>query len=113
MEAQYTKGELEVLTAVTLDGTKIPTVNTFIDRVIPDSILHKYDPKDVLEVACDAGFMIVQCCNSDRYKANGVWVKPDERLKDKLLRHNKNYSDTFCPPCESRFRARWSKYFKK
>jgi hypothetical protein len=106
MDAQYTKQELAVLVDVTLDGTGICPSSEFIDRVIPDTILHQYDPQNVVEVAHDKGFRIVECCMGPEYKADGIWIKPDERLSYKL-HGNKGTSHGFCPEHEREFRTRW------
>ncbi len=95
-----------MLVDVTLSGTGICPSSTFIDRIIPDIILHDYDPKYVVDVADDRGFGITKCCMGPEYKANGVWVKPDERLSSKLY-GNKGISHGFCPEHEREFRAKW------
>ena len=106
MNAQYTKQELAELVDVTLDGTGINPENELIDRIIPDIILHQYAPQDVIEVANDKGFRIVKCSMCEEYKANGVWVKPDENLRSRLY-ENKRASHGFCPEHEKEIRARW------
>ena len=111
MKKQYTREELAKLVEVTIDGTGIDPTKTFIDRVIPDVILHQYDYKDVLLVACDNDFRLLKCPScylvkeATSYKANGEWVKvnEDDELYSKVNSHNK-FGDGKCPDCETRSR---------
>lgn len=98
MKAKYDLEELKELVAVTLDGTGIDPASERIDTLIPDGILHQYNPKDVLKAAVSSGLMIAQCSFRDQYRANGVWMKPDAEL-EKYLAGYKRLSHTLCPDC--------------
>ena len=106
MNTQYTKQELAELIDVILDGTKINPSSEFIYELIPDRILHQYTPQDIVEVANDKGFKITKCSIGQEYKANGVWVKPDERLSFKL-NENKGVSHGLCPEHEKEIKVKW------
>lgn len=73
--------------------------NPFIDSIIPEHILHQYDPHDVLEVAVDNGCIIAACCSDgEKYRANGVWLKPSPEMKERLRSYH-NISHSYCPDC--------------
>jgi len=99
--ANHTKEELGKLVAVTLDVTGINPQKVFIDKVIPDCVLHDFKPLDVLAAAEENGFIIDQCylCH-ESYKANGVWIKPELPFALELSRHQ-SLSHGQCDNCYS------------
>jgi hypothetical protein len=98
-EAMYKpKEELDTLVAVTLDATGIDPTWKSIDGVIPDSMLHEYDNKDVIEVALKYKFLMFQCQIDGASKANGIWVPVDRELRRKIAREG-NVSYGTCDKC--------------
>lgn len=96
------------LDAVTRDGTKIDPRWKSIDGVIPDSMLHEYDDKDVLRVAVRYGFIVWKCPTDRSFKANGKWIEVDRDTADEISRQG-NLNHATCDRCYSSYSIRRSK----
>ncbi len=101
----HTKRELERLVAVTLDRTGIDPTRTRIDCVVPDSILDEYDPKDVVEVALDKGFVAELCTLCPSLKVNGKWVPVEADLLKKASSKGRSKFHSTCNSCYSQYKG--------
>ena len=109
MDKKHTREELADLVKKRLAETGIDPKTKTIgydpeneEGVIPNHVLHQYDPKDVLCVAADNGFMIAQCSFGDKYKANGAWIEPDKELLNLLVSYSP-LSHSLCPDCVKKY----------
>jgi hypothetical protein len=68
--------------------------------MIPDSILDKYDPLGVLDLANRYAFIIEECrtCIQPRFRANGKWVEVNEEFAQRIRQKDNTYHSTcdFC-----------------
>jgi hypothetical protein len=86
--------ELALLIASKLGSNSVS--GSHIDDVVSKKELEEFNSEDVLQVSYKLGFRIDACRNGDRYRADGVWLKPTESIFLQMLRsyHNLNY--TYC-----------------
>ena len=102
MEAKNNREELATLVGVTLDRTGINAVHNRIDKVIPNSILNKYNPKDVVEVALEHGFSVEICPTCPALRVNGKWVQVEMELLEKADSQKSKFHNT-CYSCYARY----------
>lgn len=81
-------------------GTRDPG-RTTIDKLISEKTLHECDSNDVLSAAYELGLLISYCTKDGiRYKANGLWVIPNEELAQKLKTYT-SVSGGYCNKCKT------------
>jgi hypothetical protein len=93
------KSDIISLIIEKIEGHDVSTM--YIDRLVPENLLHNFQAEDVLNIAYKLGFKVDVCRNKDGYRANGIWVKPSGLLLEQLKSYS-NLNTSCCNKCDGR-----------